>query len=737
MDVVNVAGRAALSAINGTATLGTVTTGGDALIDANIVTINTGDAVGLFSVSANDTIGFTAINGSNVDLNARNGIAGQNITSGGDTAVTSAFGNIALNGVDSDSAVTLTAQNGIVTGQSLQSGDRATINAISIAFGSISSLGVVDLTAVNDLAISNITAGGDILANAGTVNANGGIWQAVGGITIAANGQAALANLQSGGPITVTAAQISGSDAMTNSGGNIALTGTNGVTMATLASSGTTALNAPNGAIRVNTLTSAGPVAADGQAIAMSGRGDLTFATLRATNGDATVDTANGSLAVSNATASGVLSLNATNGLIVNGAQAQTITLTSDRTATLNGGVLATRGLTVTSAGLATINGTANGQSISIVSGDIDVGAAGRVGVAGTTNALNLRNGNAGARTYIGGNGQAGAYSLTAAEISRLYGDSITMAAPIFTGIASLRLMAAGTAPDVTIDSFTVNGGGSSANIGTNGSFTIQTPVSSRVIGAVTAANMTATNQLAIIADTSLEIPLGQGSIRLTGNGANGLAGILTLQSADVAVMTSQALNDVAILNDTAAIEQRLSLNDGLMLVASPLAAGTLRLIGQNNILIQNTATGSSYSVRRGFVANRLEITTGSSSTRIVINGQVTDPQNVLLSGLDAISTSLINGVPPLGVGRFDNGSTYNGCRIIGIGGCRASLAPFPLQDVIEYSDNDDREDEQGADNPQILIDMREVDTLTDQPILDEPITGSGNDDLWGPVPNT
>lgn len=735
INTVNTAGTTTLSAVNGSATLGAVTSGGDALINANIVDIGAGSAVGLFSTTATDTLDFTTIAGGTVDLTAQNTITGQTITSSGDATVTSALGNIALTDVTANNLVTLIAQNGSVTGQSLQSGDRAAIDAASITFGTINSLGIVDLTATGDLTASNIAAGSQILVQAGSVSATGGNWQAGGDITVNATGSAALGSLQSNGNIAVTAAQITGNAATTTGGGTVTLSGANGVSMAAVTASGAAQLTAPNGAIRVDLLSSNGPVTADGQSVAITGSGDLTFATLRASGGDAAVNTTNGGLTVTNATAAGTLSLGAANALTVNGAQAQAITLQSGDTAVLNGGVSATNALNVTSAGLTSVNGIANGQTVSIVSGDIDIASGGRIGVAGTTTTLSLRNGNSLARTYIGGNGQAGTYSLTAAEIARLYGDSIAVTAPVFTGMALLRL-SANANPDVIVDSFTLNGGGGSgANIGTNGSFTIQTPGTTRIVGAVEATNMSATNTLAIIADTALEVPLGQGRVRLSGSSPNGLSGILTLQSDDVAVMTSQALGDVAALTDVAAIEQRLALNDGLTLTDSPLAAGTLRLIGRNSILVQNTAVGTTYAARRGFVANRLEMITGSGVTRIVVNGQVTDPQNVLLSGLEAIGASLINGVPPLGMGSFDRASTFNGCRIVGVNGCRGSFAPFPVQDVVEYSSDEDREDEQGANNPQILIDMREVDTLTDQPMLDEPITGSGNDDLWGPVP--
>src|SRR3546814_7371174 len=85
----------------------------------------------------------------------------------------------------------------------------------------------------------------------------------------------------------------------------------------------------------------------------------------------------------------------------------------------------------------------------------------------------------------------------------------------------------------------------------------------------------------------------------------------------------------------------------------------------------------------------------------------------------------------------YDRRSTVNGCLISSPTGW-ATVAldvdnNFPVQDVIEEIDGDEDSAGEGNTLPQPLITMREVDPLTGAPLLDDPVTGAGNDDLWTP----
>jgi hypothetical protein len=55
----------------------------------------------------------------------------------------------------------------------------------------------------------------------------------------------------------------------------------------------------------------------------------------------------------------------------------------------------------------------------------------------------------------------------------------------------------------------------------------------------------------------------------------------------------------------------------------------------------------------------------------------------------------------------------------------------FPVQDVIEEEASADSDEGEGSTLPTPLITMRELDPMTGEPLLDDPVTGAGNDDLW------
>ena len=56
------------------------------------------------------------------------------------------------------------------------------------------------------------------------------------------------------------------------------------------------------------------------------------------------------------------------------------------------------------------------------------------------------------------------------------------------------------------------------------------------------------------------------------------------------------------------------------------------------------------------------------------------------------------------------------------------------MQDVIEEEADAEDEDGNGQSLPVPLITMRDLDPLSGEPLLDDPVTGAGNDDLWTPT---
>ncbi|MEQ1688060.1 MAG: hypothetical protein ABL874_05760, partial [Sphingopyxis sp.] len=717
-------------------------------------------------------------NGSLNRIRARTNITGNRVDAGS-VDFASQIGNIAVDTINATDAILLTALNGLVSGRTASSEFAGIeIDAGNVDYGQLFAAETIDIAASGNVILDFAQTEPDDSQSAGVGQGP----QATGGgaadIFITAGGNVALGQLIAADRIDISAATLSGASSDLLAGDNIeidtsgsaqfgmlaandgidvtaggaitgarartligsagiALNGVNGVNVTTVQSRGTSALTATNGAIQVGALTSAGLITANGRSIVIGGSGGLTFAALNATAGDASIIASSGDLTVQGGTVSATATLTTQGGAMsVQNLRGNRIALTSNTTARLLGTVTATTELVSTSTRTTTVDGIATGGTVRMTSGDIVIGSEGRIGTAGTTSLVELVNGDSSARTYIGGADQANAYSLSAAEMLRIFGTNVTIRAPRVSAVTTLAL-GSSSPPDVIIGAFTFNGAMASAgNLGAGGTLSIITPGSARVVGAAELANMTSGNGFSIRADQAIEVILGQGSIRLSGAEANGLGGILTLDSEDIAVATPSAISDIASASDIAAINTRLGRNDGITSQDGALAAATLNLDASNGLYIQNSGASDRNSDRRGFSTNTLNIETEGTSTRIVINGQVANAAGLFQTGVDAIRPTMINGVPAAAGGAFAQGSTINGCQIANPAGCNASF-DFDPRDIIHSSFSSTRRDRRHVRSRILLglgrmaIHIRDVDQVTDQPLLDEPITGSGNDDLW------
>ncbi len=255
------------------------------------------------------------------------------------------------------------------------------------------------------------------------------------------------------------------------------------------------------------------------------------------------------------------------------------------------------------------------------------------------------------------------------------------------------------------------------------------------MLGNVQLTGLSDTNALNLFADEALEVILGQGTVRLLGaNNAPG--GQLNLQSNDIIVATAAAITDVGLATTTDAIEARLALNDGIILDEGSLVARGIRADVVGGFYVQNSGTGTEFANRRGltFGAGGLNVLTEGPS-RIVING-VQLGATGQVTGLNTIPLLTIAGAAPA-PGGFDPRSTFNGCLITGATACSfvGLESSFPVQDVIEEEADADGDDGNGNSLPLApLITMRDIDPLSGEPLLDDPVTGAGNDDLWTPT---
>jgi len=186
-------------------------------------------------------------------------------------------------------------------------------------------------------------------------------------------------------------------------------------------------------------------------------------------------------------------------------------------------------------------------------------------------------------------------------------------------------------------------------------------------------------------------------------------------------------LPQLSTLTDFTAINALLNQPGG-----SPLAlrAGTMNFNVTGALYIQNSGATALYRDRQGFTANGVNITTGSASTRIAINGQILTAGGPV-TGLNTQSLVTINGAAAAAGGQFDAASTINGCIIGGL--CAPPPGSNPPSDS-ELTGPVPDNPGPGALFAAPLVELAGTDPLIAPPLVDEPITGVGNDDLWQPA---
>jgi len=668
-----------------------------------------------FTISSGE--GVSATNGSDIILSA-GGAIGASALSAGDDIFAAAPGAIAINGATTLGLGATGGSSDIRTqgGDTTLAGLNAFTDVLVTATGAFNATGTV--AAGRNIAVTATSA------NLETLPSPGGSFvstlEAGANLSVITSGDIIGGRVRAGGDLTLTGDSIDITRAETTGTGQLTLTGASGVNSTNIQAGGATLLNASNGAVTSDGLISTGPVTATGDSINLRTGGDIVFAVLDADVGDAVVRTSSGSLTVTSGVVAGRAALSAESGddIII--------------------GQLAANVADVTTQGDITVNTLLTARNISLQSNDITIASGARVGTAGSTETLSIENNDVFSQTFVGGTGTRSGFHLDANELTRLFGTNIEIFAPDVQ-VVSGSSVGSSTPPDLIVDSFTLAGGAAGSNLGANGALTIRTPGKMRVIGNVQLTGLSDTNALNLFADDALEVILGQGTVRLV-NGSNA-AGQLNMVSDDIIVATTAAINDVGAATTTDAIETRLAQNDGVVLNEGSLFARGIRAEIIGGFYVQNSGAGTDFASRRGltFGAGGLDVLTEGSGSRIVING-VQLGASGQVTGLDTVPFLTIGGSAP-SAGGFDPRSTFNGCFIANPAACGVLPPPepefessFPVQDVIEEEADAEDEDGNGQSLPVPLITMRDLDPLSGEPLLDDPVTGAGNDDLWTPT---
>ena len=666
------------------------------------------------------------------------GVAGAN--DGGLLAANCVQGNICLGAVSTPTQILVGPAIGSVglANRVAMAGSLAS-NSISIrARDGVAFAGPINVAATNSLLVSVLN---------GPIDLNG---------AVSLNGLNAL-NLYAG------AGAITGPNAALVSNGNIGLFAAGGVTLGSIDAAGVLNTIAADGSVTTagrlvtpGSVTVTGQLAVRGGAANINSGGAIATGSILTTAGNDILLTSVGAQSLGNVSSGrdvivNAASLNASSVIaprninaVVSGSAAlgnasgTLITMRAGQDVTFNGTATATTAIDIGANGQVAFNGFTTAPNITVRSGNIAIGAAGRLGTIGTTQNVVLAN-SAGGQMTIGGSGVTGSYSLSDAEIARIFGDNIDISWTsnlANTGAPATAPSGGFTQPSMIVGALTLASRASNAagNLAANGTLSIRTPGTMQVNGAVALNGAGGGNTVRLSADQSLHIVAGQGSIAIR-DGVNALAGTISLNSNNIVAASPSAIADIAGQTDRALINTRLGMNDGFVSDTGILSAGTVNLNAGNSVFVQNTGSSTFFRDRRGITANAINVSfigpAGIPSTNglIIINGQITAAPG-FATGLAAIPLLSINGLPSQTTIGFDPLSTMNGCQITAIAACRQRENPVSVTDDDINQPLDP--DQLGSNQfPTALIEVKEFETFGYPPLIDEPITGSGNDDLW------
>ncbi|MGK2910913.1 MAG: beta strand repeat-containing protein [Sphingobium sp.] len=657
MGPLTIGGTLQVTAIGALTTPVFLTAVDDILLHAGSVAAGTLTAGGILDVSASGTVTIgTAQSFGNASLS---GDAGVNVTN-----IASAAGDIFLNSADgtvqfttADAARDLIAAAGGATGSVQQTGTGATAGRdITLTAPTIAT------AALNAGRTLTLNAGRDLSANA--LTATGAVL------------------LNSGGAVNVSGT-ISGASLQAVSASSLVLSGPVRTPGNVSAQAGTTA--------SIDDLSAGGTVS-------IAGAQGITARAL-SSGGAATLASAIGGVAVETLTSGNEISISA-------------------GTDTNLGAATAAGAVQISARGTARFIGTTLAPTIQVTSGDIVIGGGARLGLQGTTGNLTISAFSGQGSTYIGGGDQAGAYSLSGDEMTRLFAQNILISPQGQT----------------TIGSFTLTSG-TTGNLGPSGILTINSGGRLEVVGAVQLTGLGAQGGLTLRSGNGIDVFTDTGSIDLRGSG-NALGGMLTLEGASVGVGTRSALTDIAGTTVTLdARSARLARNDGSVSDDGFLRAGSINLNVVQGAYIQNSGTGTAFADRRGFTANSLAIRTEGSGTQIVVNGRLADSTGSFITGVGTIPLASINGVAGGQVGSYADRSTINGCLIGNVVSCTVVV-----EEVTPTIPSDDRDAIDRILDPTVavrqifpvaIVELRDFVAEGYPPLIDEPVTGAGNEDLW------
>ncbi len=702
------AGALAFADLDATAGPLSVVTAGD----LDLATANATGAVTLRSTGGALTATGSVMAGGSVVAEGLGGVTLPVLVSGGTTQLAAANGLVDIGTLVSPGAVSVAANSVDIAGSG------------ALTFTTAQATTDMTVTASGNLAFGSAVAGGglSLTSSTGSLTATGDI---DGGSTLLdAAGDIAIGGDLTGAPLTATAGgtfTVAG-NAVT---GDATIVAPGGITLASLSSGTSTRLEAVNGTIVVSDLTTFGSVQAFGLDVALASNGPLFIAQGSATAGDFEAVAA-GELTTGTVDASGIAVLTSTGDYIraAGNVNAGEIRMTAANDVRAEGNLSATGALAIDAGASFVLDGIARGSTVSVLSADIDLRGTSQLGERGVTSTLTLTNRDPALLTQVGDSAStASAWTLDGSEMVRLFADEaitigVDLPAPSTAGLG-----------DIAIGDFALTYG-TTGHIGTGGLLEISTPATVSITGdvALTTGNADDTFR---IDPTLIELDTTTGSIAMLDSAGDPL-GRLDMIGGTVAIASTATLGQLRTTTDFGAITDLLDQPGGS---AAALSAGAIRFEVDTGLYIQNAGTSDEFADRRGFEAGAVDIVTAAPSSRIAINGLILTPGGPV-GGLDTEALITINGAAAAAGGPFDPASTINGCVI----GADCAFVP-PSGPNLPDLDAPTREDLESplpsGTEPGLfgapLIELVETTPLITPPLVDEPITGVGNDDLWQP----
>ena len=782
-DVTTTNGFVQLDTLVGDITAGNLTAGNFAVQVNSAGNITIGDSIaggGVTVTSVGDTIMGSGTAGTILTLNIGGNLTsgdlvdnaaspGMNITVGGDANIASATSNNSLLDIDVIGALT----GGNFSGASL-----VTIDAASLDVGDLTSTGqsLTVTTTGGDISFANASAPGALdFGASGAITGNSVVGNPVdlladGAITLATATGTINSIVSTNGAVTITsdldAAQtVSGTSVSvtdTNeivinnldaTSGDVDLTSVDDVSVGILQAAGDVRLTSTNGGVGTSFVTAglAPSVGGAGPGDIIINSADDAFGNFTAArdiivNADVFIETFDmdagrnivldsGDIVMIEGVATAVndILINAVGDVVVEDPllAGNNITITSGDDVILDQGpslIDASNTVTISAADEFRLEqGSVLGTIIDITTRDPTIvqGNGVAIGDAGRTQLITFTNTTD--PIFIGDDSPNTGFDISDGDLTAIHsgGDIVINAVDL-----------PGTEPDITIGDLpllvgTGSGAADDGNIGPSGSFIVSSAGDILISGQLGLTGANANNSIVLDAQTLLRIDITGGSIELL-DPNNGLAGTIDISATDFIAATDAAVADIQG-QALDAVEERLSQSDGIDNPAGVIRADTLTIdTTASQVFIQNTAIGTAFDDRRGFEVNTLNISdSGGTIQPIVINGTVGGA-----TGLAAISPTNVTS-------SFDQRSTINGCIIANPAVCvpPSQIPTDPIDDPtrdlvgedLTPGDGDPGDNEPGGEGSfgSMLIELKPLDEFGEDPLIDQPVTGAGNEDLW------